>query len=206
MIDEALIDYNKCHEYARALCGTCGIPECDVADIGSDAFLLAIRRAWRADDAAGNPEAVARRLMYTSVLNVINRRSKNTNRMIREADDISATDERDDEPTDDERPDTGLVVSDNGRGVGAIDGIAWDDPLWLRLFEYERKKLWREQKNSPLAYWSIKIIKAGLKDTRLAIIRNRLKISGRRFSAILSFFKMRFGLCFQALQAWRGER
>jgi len=197
MIDVALIDYAKCHEYARSLCGQYGIPLCDAEDIGSDAFLLSIRRSWRTGDVE-NDIAAANRLMYTSVLNVINRRNTRANKMIREADDITERTADDGEPSDDE------IVSENtveNRAKPTAEHDAdWQNPFWKRLFAMERQKLRNEKKKL-----ECRIIKAGLKDSRLSLIKAALNISGSRFQTILDFFRTRFDLCFQALREYRGE-
>jgi len=197
-----LIDYDKCREYARALCGSYGIPECDVADIGSDAYLLSIRRSWRAAPGE-NEEAVARRLMYTSVINVINRRNKRSTRALSDAEDLYRT-STGEAPSDDEIVEERFAANDGEDAASRIaDSLDWQNPFWLRLFNYERKKLQRERRKSSLANLSLHAIKAGLKDSRFAIVREKLNVSGLRFCAILNFLKVRFDLCFQALRAWR---
>jgi len=193
-----LIDYHKCREYARALCGSYGIPECDVEDIGSDAYLLSIRRAWRAAPAE-NEEALANRIMYTSVVNVINRRNTHSIRTLSDAEELYQT-SQDDGQTDDEIVEERFAANDGRSAAEQIaDYLDWQNPFWLRIFDSERQKLRNEKRTAEL-----RVIRLGLKDSRLRLVRARLKFSGLRFQTILNILKERFGLCFQALRVWRG--
>jgi len=206
-----LIDYDTCREYARTLCGTYGIPECDVEDVGSDAYLLSIRRAWRATPAE-NEQAVARRIMYTSVVDIIRRRNNRNIRALSDAEDLYKTSSAD-APSDDEIVEERFAANDGRSAAEQIaDTIDWQNPFWLRLFDSERQKLRdekkadrkRKPKKTPLADPMLRVIKLGLKDSRLRLAREKLKISGIRFQEILDTLKERFGLCFQALRVWRG--
>jgi len=49
----------------------------------------------------------------------------------------------------------------------------------------------------------LKVIRLGLKDSRLRIVRERLNISGTRFQTILSSLRCHFEPSFRALRAWR---
>jgi len=193
-----LIDYGKCREYARTLCGTYGIPECDVEDVGSDAFLLSIRRAWRAAPSE-NDEAVAKRLMYTSVVNVINRRNTHGIRTLSDAEELYQT-AQDDGQTDDEIVEERFAANDGRSAAEQIaDYLDWQNPFWLRLFDSERQKLRNEKRKAEL-----RVIRLGLKDSRLRLVREKMKFSGLSFQTILDNLKERFALCFQALRVWRG--
>jgi len=213
MLPSSLIDYDKCHEYARTLCGSYGIPECDVADIGSDAFLLSIRRAWRADPGA-NEDAVARRLMYTSVINVINRRNNKAIRILSDAEELNRTTSDEGSPSDDDVVEERFAANDKGETEERLTVyLDWQNPFWLRLFNSERQKL-RDEKNAnrgrktkknPLVGPMLRVIRAGLKDSRLSVVWHKTHFSWSRFQEILREFKVRFALCFQALRAWRGE-
>jgi len=179
MLDSALIDYNKCQEYARALCGSYGIPEGDAEDVGSDAFLLSIRRSWRTEDAE-NAEAVARRLMYTSVLNVINRRNKKAIRVLSEAEELYRTSNDEGALSDDEIVEERFTANDGKSAAEKIgDNLDWQNPFWLRLFKNERQKLRNEKRKSALRF-----IKSGLKDSRLSVIRGKLQFSWGDFQTI----------------------
>jgi len=198
MINEALIDYHKCREYARILCGTYGIPECDVEDVGSDAFLLSIRRAWRAAPGE-NEEAVARRLMYTSVVDIIRRRKNRNIRALSDAEELYRT-STDDTQSDDDVVEERFAANDRGETEERMTTyLDWQNPFWLRLFDSERQKLRNEKRKAEL-----RVIRLGLKDSRLRLVREKLKFSGLRFQTILDILKDRFGLCFQALRVWRG--
>jgi len=212
MIDLHLIDYKTCHDYARTLCGQYGIPLCDAEDIGSDAFLLSIRRAWRTGETA-NERAAARRLIYTSVVDVIRRRNNKSFHVLSDAEGLYRNDSGDDMPSDDEVVEERFAACDKNQAEEHLtEYIDWQNPFWLRLFNSERQKLRDEnkmnrgrgkQKNAFLGPM-LRVIRHGLKDSRLRLARNELKISGARFQVILGLLQDRFSLCFQALRAWRG--
>jgi len=211
MLKPELIDYTKCHEYARSLCGSYGIPECDVADIGSDAFLLSIRRGWRADPGE-NEETVAKRIMYTSVVDIIRRRNRKSLRILSDAEELYRTNSGDGAPSDDEIVEERFTANDqNSVGETVAEHLDWQNPFWLRLFESERQKLRdekkadqsRKTKKSPFAKVMLRVVSLGLKDSRLRLVREKLNLSGTRFQEILNLLKIRFALCFQALCDWR---
>jgi len=194
-----LIDYAKCHEYARTLCGSYGIPECDADDIGSDAYLLSIRRAWRAAD-GGNEQAVANRLMYTSTVDVIRRRNRHSIRILSDAEGLYK-DSDESAPNDDEVVEERFAASDRGSTEERLaDYLDWQNPFWLRLFNLERQKLRNKKQKHEL-----KLIREGLKDSRLSIVWGKMHISWGVFQTILGNLKVHFALCFQALRAWRGD-
>lgn len=197
MISEELISYEKCHQYARVLGGTYSIPQSDIADIGSDAYLLSLRRSWRAAPSE-NDEASANRLMYTSVLNVINRRNRRSARVLSDAEQLMANNLGDDDHADDEAPDTTIEPDDGCRFAADIgEGLDWQHPFWLRLFENERRKLKGNLR---------KTVRALMKDCRLPAARAKIGVSRPTFSTIVEKLRMHFALCFQALRAWRGEK
>jgi len=225
MIRPELIDYAKCQEYAGDACFAYGIPECDRQDIGSDAFLLAIRRGWHAVP-DGDEEALANRIMYTCVLDVIRRRNTQARRILTESVAIDASDAgRAGGPSpaassaamqcpgDDDEPDRGIVVSDAGAGAAAIRRTVptsphddWEHPFWLRLFDSERQKLRRESRRSPLAASATAVIRQLLKDSRLCVAQTKCRLPRRIFDKAVKLTRERFELCFAALTEWRNQQ
>jgi len=198
-MNTSLIDYAKCHDYARTLCGSYGIPECDCADIGSDAYLLAIRRSWRAAD-GDNEQAVANRLMYTSTVDIIRKRNKRSFRILSDAEDLYRSNDSDGAPTDDEAVEERFAASDRGSTEESLtDYLDWQNPFWLRLFNLERQKLRNKKRKHEL-----RLIREGLKDSRLSFVWEKMHISWGVFQTVLGNLKVRFDLCFRALRAWRG--
>jgi len=200
MINQELIDYEKCREYARILCGSFGIPVCNFEDIGSDAYLLSIRRSWHAEP-EDNEEAVAKRLMYTSTVDIIRRRNTRAARTLSDAESLYRTTSDDGGPSDDDVIEERFAACEKGDAEERItEYLDWQNPKWLQIFESERQKLRNEKRKT-----AVRFVKEGLKDSRLSIVRANCKFSWVDFQTILQFLKMRFALCFQALRAFRDE-
>jgi len=200
MLDLHLIDYKTCHDYAAEHCRKTGIPTCDWYDIGSDAYLLSIKRAGRAN-ADVNPEAYARRLMFTAVIDVIRERNYRRNVIHADAAPVVEPDQNDDNP-DDETVPSGIVLGDRGRGAETIRSFDedWENPLWLRLFDAEREKMRRERRNSPMCRLALRAVNALLKDTRFGIARYACRVSGLAWANVINFLRERLSLSYEALR------
>ena len=186
------IDYETLRQYARTCCRQKHVRACDAEDIAHDAWIDCQRRG-RSAVAKEKPAALARKIMYTSIQNAIKGRKART------APEGSLEDALAKRPA---------VFSDRGdsaeRAFLAADD--WENPFWLRLFEAERFQLRSDvsqKKISPLAARAVSYL---LTDSRLAIAREKLKVSQPTFRRILGVLRMRFSLVFRALQAYRAFR
>ena len=71
------IDYETLRQYARTCCRQKRVRDGDAEDVAHDAW-LACQRRGRAAVAKGNPEALARKIMFTSIQNAIKARKART--------------------------------------------------------------------------------------------------------------------------------
>ena len=183
------IDYETLRQYARTCCRQKRVRDGDAEDVAHDAW-LACQRRGRAAVAKGNPEALARKIMFTSIQNAIKARKART---VPEA------------PLEDALAKRPAAFSDRGaeaeRAFLAADD--WENPFWLRLFEAERKAIERDARGKRASKIPIRLVRLLLKDSRLALARAELKVSYPVFRTNIENLKVRFALCFRAYQAHR---
>ena len=186
------IDYETLRQYARTCCRQKRVRDGDAEDVAHDAW-LACQRRGRAAVAKGNPEALARKIMFTSIQNAIKARKARTVPEV---------------PLEDALAKRPAAFSDRGaeaeRAFLAADD--WENPFWLRLFHVVRKELERDARQKVVSRNVPKAVNLLLSDSRLPIVRERLKVSRPSFGTILGILKVRFALCFRAYEAHRAFR
>ena len=186
------IDYETLRQYARTCCRQKRVRDGDAEDVAHDAW-LACQRRGRAAVAKGNPEALARKIMFTSIQNAIKARKARTVPEV---------------PLEDALAKRPAAFSDRGaeaeRAFLAADD--WENPFWLRLFEAAHWQLRYDASKKELSPLAPRCVKYLLTDSRLPIAREKLGISRTSMGRILGILKVRFALCFRAYEAHRAFR
>lgn len=192
-----------CEKYLRRRFSRYLLPPCDFDDMLVEASDEAMERICTKNEKIRNLKSFMKRVAYFSVVKALERRDYRRNLVWIDAVKIVETQGDDyDENPDDEKVETGFVISDDGAGAEKIRADAerrldQKPPRWLKLF---RAALARQDEKS------LSIIMALKEDARPSHAARIAGISRPWFYKKLKEIKKDFDQCYQAYRQWRERK
>lgn len=195
--------YKYCDKYLHGRFYRLMLPLCDYEDALMDTLDDAYERIATKNETIRNLTCFMKRVAYFCAAKTLERRKYRRNLVWIDSIKVIETQGDDyDENPDDEKTESGFVISDDGTGAERIRANAEAEldtapPLWLGLFRIAEKAQTGKAR---------RILKALRKDSRHAVAAEISGIPRRTFQRILKKIQSDFTPCLRAYRAFSRSR